>query len=211
MPNAAAPLLTPIGQLDRDATLIPEAPRVESPAGAATTAGPELVLPEPIVLPSPLALLAGAGGHLAFGLTAVAFSGGDGAGLPLVVFLAPIPVALFATQITLGVGHQWLGLAGRPDDLPRACARAWMNGGRLAFGLVPLLLWFATTGDPALFRALAATLGFGVGLATLFGAAGAVRDALPTRPANVGVTDLLVTSWFALTGAIGLVLVHQLG
>lgn len=181
---------------------LPPGPSPTGPAGVA-----DRPLSPPLAFPSTVALLGGAGGHAGFALAALSFSS-DGA-MPLALTLAPAPIALFATQVTLAVGHQWLGLSGRPEDLPRACAGAWSNAGRFAFGLVPLLLWFATTGDPAIFDRLASLMSLSVAGVTLLGAAGAMRDALPTRAANGATTDLLIAGWFALSAAIILVLRHQ--
>jgi len=169
-------------------------------------------LAAPLPWPAPTAVLAGGGGYAALALVAVAFGGDVGHGpLHLPAFLAPLPVALATTQLTLLVGHQWLQLPGRPEDLPRAAAHAWCGGGRLALGVVPLLLWFTTTSDPALFRALAGLLAVGTGAATLLGAAGRVRDAIPATPgARHPTADLLAIGWFALASAVFLLLSYSL-
>lgn len=162
--------------------------------------------------PGLLSVLGALGGYAAFGLASVAFQAPDfhAGTLPFSVFVAPLPIALVSTQVSLAVGHQWFRLRGRPEDLPRASALAWVGGGRLALGLVPLLIWFATTGDPTMFRTLCTFLSVALGAATLFGAGGRMRDAMPSRPDNVAQTDLFVAGWFLLTGAIFLLLCHQL-
>lgn len=169
-------------------------------------------LAEPLRWPAPSAFLAGSGGFAALGLVAVALGGDLGHGpLHLAAFIAPLPIALATTQLTLLVAHQWLGLPGRPEDLPRAAAHAWCGGGRLALGVVPLLLWFATTSDPSLFRVLAGLLTLGTGGATLLGAAGRVRDAVPGDGANPrAAADLLSVGWFGLASAVFLLLSHSL-
>lgn len=173
---------------------------------------PEAVAAPTLAWPTLLSTLGAAGGYAGFGLAAVAFGGHDfhAGDLHLAAFVAPLPIALASTQVSLAVGHQWLGLCGRPEDLPRAAAHAWACAGRLALGLVPLLIWFATTGDPTIFRTLCTFLSLAVGGAALFGAGGRLRDAMPARADGVAQTDLFVFSWFVLTGAIFLLLTNQL-
>lgn len=167
--------------------------------------------PAPLPWPGPASALAAGGGFTAFALVAAALGGDVGRGpLPLAALLVPLPVALATTQLTLLVAHQWLALPGRPEDLPRAAADAWCGGGRLALGVVPLLAWFATTSDPSLFRGLAGLLALGTGTATLLGAAGRVRSAIPaTTPAERVAADLLAAGWFALAGAVFLLLSYS--
>ncbi len=185
---------------------------------AAALLNPNAVAPEAppqtttLALPSALSVLGATGGYAAFGLATIAFAAPDtyGHAVSFAAFVAPLPIALVSTQVTLAVGHQWLRLDGRAEDLPRAAAQAWVGGGRLALGLVPLLIWFATTGDPVIFQTLCTVLSAALGAATLVGAGGRMREAMPTHAGNVAQTDLFVASWFVLTGAIFLLLCHQL-
>ncbi len=165
-------------------------------------------LPPALPFPSPAATLGGLGGYLGFGLVALAVAP-PGVPFSVAANLLPLPMALASTQITLVVLHQWLALHGRPSDLPRATAGAWADGGRFALGLIPLLVWFATTGDPAVFALLTRWMALAIGGVTLLGAAGRLRDALPTSDRTVASTDHLVLGWFGLTAAIFLLLRHQ--
>lgn len=171
---------------------------------------PDAEAPPAVPWPAPASALAATGGFTAFALVAVALGGDVGHG-PLVALLVPLPVALATTQLTLLVAHQWLALPGRPEDLPRAAADAWCGGGRLALGVVPLLAWFGTTSDLSLFRGLAALLALGTGAATLLGAAGRVRSAIPaTTPEERVAADLLAAGWFGLATAVYLLLSYTL-
>jgi hypothetical protein len=113
---------------------------------------------------------------------------------------------MLLTVPALLVGHQYLALQAAPATLLTALLRGFTGSGRVALGLVPLLLGFAATTDIAPELAVAALLG--VSLHALLLTMGRLERleaaAHPSDWSARGRMGLLVLGWGALYGLIGL-------
>jgi hypothetical protein len=124
-------------------------------------------LPSPLVHPRPplrgrdlsLALLGllALGGAAALGLPA------SSAALRLTPSVVLVDLAALAlTAPALIAVHQFLRLSAQPEQLAAALGRALIHGGRVAFGLAVVVLFFSATTDLALLLLIASLLAVGV-------------------------------------------------
>jgi len=211
---SAAPSPTPIHSAD-----VP--PPLEHDAEVLVSGIVKLVDVSPVdadtadLTPGRIAL--GLAGYLALPVVGLLDMGGGGS---LGAGVAP-PVAALALSVpSLVVGHQFLGLTASPRDLMADVGRVFVQTGRLALGLVPVVgLFAATTGLGPL--ALVVSLAL-IGLVSLELARR--RLIRRERAATVDRTDvshgermrmvLLATAWsvlaFFIAARMGLSFLHSL-
>ncbi len=115
------------------------------------------------------------------------------------------PGALVLTGPALLVAHQFLALRAAPDQIVGQLAEALARAGSLAWGLVPLQLFFtvSTGRGPGVLALLLA----GVGAAGLIWTSRHLLD--QERAADAGAAEMarahvLVLAWSSLTALIGL-------
>jgi hypothetical protein len=172
-------------------------PREPSALPVATSAPPDRVgLPE---------VLTAAGGLLALGATVAVGSGGADIGRVSPSVVLSTIGALVLTAPAVVVGHQYLRVDTPVSAVVDRIAAGLGAGGRLAWGIVPVALFFAATA-PGSWRLVLAALCGGV-VAVLLGRAAVGLDRLAPGRAT---WRLAVVAWVAVTLAIGLRLVATL-
>ncbi len=136
----------------------------------------------------------------------VAASAALGAAEPAVVvralpaLAAPAIGAVVLTAPALLALHQFLGLDAAPERLVLALSRAVVAGGRIALGLVPVMLFFAATSTlwPVALAAAVAIPGLAMACVALLGLRDAETEALIMPPRFA----LLLVAWAGLSLAI---------
>lgn len=116
--------------------------------------------------------------------------------------VAPSLGAAVLTAPALLAVHQFLGLDAPPERLVAAIARALVQGGRVALGLVPIALLFAVTSSlwPLVLAAAVLVPGITMTVVALVGLRAAETDAAVMSPRFA----LLLVGWAGLWLAIAL-------
>jgi hypothetical protein len=158
----------------------------------------------PLTVPLPTVVQATVG-FLVLGLAAGVGSGD--AGMTVRTLPSGLVIGAGAAMLTapgLVVAHQFLKLRAAPGALVAALTSAYVRCGKLALGLAPAMLFFASTTELwALFAGLAAVL---IGSMAFGGCYSLLRRVERDAGADVmqrATMDMLVLAWCGLTGLIG--------
>ncbi len=180
-----------------DATHIATAPPWSLPTPASAPA------PTPVAAPSVLRVLLSVA---AMGLVAAAAALGaadvDVLVRAIPALAAPTLGALVLTAPALVAVHQFFGLDAAPERLIVALAHAVVAGGRIALGLVPVVLFFAATSTlwPLALAAAVTIPGLAMACVAMVGLRDAETSALVMPPRFA----MLLVGWAMLSLAIAL-------
>ena len=182
--------------------ILPAPPGTEAPALSPAPAPAPLPINRPPLRARDLSLallgLLSLGAAAALGLPA------GSAALRLTPSVVLVDLAALAlTAPALIAVHQFLRLAAQPEQLAAALGRALIHGGRVAFGLSVVVLFFSATTNLALVLLIASLLAVGV-----FTSATACVELTAAERAAAHTTKpsftLLLLSWIALGWMIAL-------
>lgn len=161
--------------------------------------------PAPTAAPRPVDVLTGLLGYASLGLAAGLGFGEVGVGVRAIPSLAVVGIgALLLTGPALVVGHQYLRLAARPEQLVAAITRGFESAGRVALGLTPVMLFFSATSGLA--APLVMLIACGLGAFGLVSTARALDAAEPVTSDLLARLRMrvLVAGWAGLTLLIAL-------
>lgn len=180
-----------------EVTISPPAPPSWVPAP------PSSVIADPEAIPSVTQVIASVAAMAAVSCAAALGAADVGTmarAIPALV--APALGAAVLTAPALLAVHQFLGLDAPPERLVAAIARALVDGGRVALGLVPIALLFAVTSSlwPLVLALAVLVPGLTMTVVALVGLRAAETDAAVMAPRFA----LLLVGWAGLWLAIAL-------